>query len=85
VHQGRKGNRKGSSQRHNYRAALALATIPFYLGVAPLVGWWIGRWADSKLNTDWAFQAIGVALGFVAAIRETVRMVRRAQRDLDQK
>jgi hypothetical protein len=80
----RKGSRKGDTQNY-YRAALALISIPFYLAVAPLVGWWIGRWADAKLGTDWIFQAIGVCLGIVAAIRETVRMIRRAQRDLEDK
>jgi hypothetical protein len=62
---------------------MSLATIPFFLGVAPLIGWWLGKWVDGKAGTDWIFQAIGVALGIGAAIRETVRMVRRAQRDLE--
>ncbi len=78
----RKG-RGGESNTRYYRAALMLATIPIYMGVAPAVGWWLGRWVDGKLGTDWVFQALGVALGFVSAIRETVHLIRRVQKDLD--
>jgi F0F1-type ATP synthase assembly protein I len=54
------------------------------IGVAPAIGWWLGRLADRKFGTDWVFQAIGVALGLGAAVRETVFLVRRAQKDLDE-
>ena len=79
----RKGNRRGASRSSYYRAVMGLATIPFFIGVAPIIGWWLGKWVDGKAGTDWIFQAIGVALGIAAAIRETIRMVRRAQRDLE--
>lgn len=79
----RKGNRGGSSNSNYYRSALMLATIPIYMGVAPAVGWWLGRWVDRKLGTDWVFQALGVALGLVSAVRETVFLIRRVQKDLD--
>jgi len=64
---------------------MLFATLPFFIGVAPLVGWWLGRWVDRRAGTDWIFQAVGVALGIGAAIRETVWLVRKAQRDLDRK
>jgi len=79
----RKGNRGGAS-RNYYRAALLLATLPLTLGVAPLIGWWLGRLVDRKLGTDWVFQAVGIALGFAAAARETVLLIRRVQKDLEQ-
>ncbi len=82
VERNRKGGGKRGS-RSQYGAVLALATIPFFIGTAPLIGWLIGRWVDSKAGTDLAFQVVGVALGLGAAVRETVRLVRRAQRDLD--
>jgi hypothetical protein len=80
-------NRKGSGRKGSYnyyRAALSLATIPLMIGVAPAIGWWFGRLADRKLGTDWVFQAVGVALGIAAAIRETVLLVRRASKDLEE-
>jgi len=82
VPENRKGNRRGDSSGY-VRAVIQLATIPIYMGVAPLVGWWLGRWVDRKVGSDWIFQAIGVALGIASAVRETVFLVRRVQRDLD--
>ena len=76
-------NPKGASRGPYYRAMMLLATIPLFIGIAPIVGWWLGRWIDRKAGTEWAFQAIGSALGIGAAILETVRIVRRTQRDLD--
>ena len=80
-------NRKGSGRKGSYnyyRAALSLATIPLLIGVAPAIGWWFGRLADRKLGTDWIFQAVGAGLGFLAAIRETVLLIRKAQKDLEE-
>lgn len=79
----RKGNRKGEP-RSPYRAIGLLTTIPLIIGVAPVVGWWMGRWVDRKAGTDWVFQAVGVAFGFAAAVRETILLIRRAQKDLEE-
>jgi hypothetical protein len=35
------------------------------------------------VGTDWTFQAIGAVLGMLAGIKETIDLIRRAQRDLD--
>ncbi|MDM7914021.1 MAG: AtpZ/AtpI family protein [Candidatus Eisenbacteria bacterium] len=82
MRDGRKGQR-GDDPRTYYRSVLALMTIPFVLGVAPVIGWWFGRWVDRKAGTDWVFQAIGVALGLGAGVRETILVIRKVQRDLD--
>ena len=85
MKKGPNGSRKKAARSPYYRAVMQLATLPFFIGVAPLVGWWLGRWVDRRAGTDWIFQAIGLALGIAAAIRETIRVVRRAQRDLEGK
>ena len=85
MKEGPNGSRKKAVRSAYYRAAMLYATLPFFIGVAPLVGWWLGRWVDRRAGTDWIFQVVGVALGLGAAVRETVRIVRRAQRDLDRK
>jgi hypothetical protein len=79
-------NRKGSRReppRSYYGTVMLLATIPFTMGVAPVIGWWFGRFADRKLGTDWVFQVVGLVLGLAAAGRETYLLIRRVQRDLD--
>ena len=78
----RKGNR-GEPPRSYYGTVMMLASIPFTLGVAPLIGWWLGRVADRKLGTDWVFQVVGLVMGLGAAGRETYLLIRRVQKDLD--
>jgi len=69
------------SDKYSLARQLGMLTIiPFLLGVSPLVGFFMGRWLDRRLGTEpvltWAF----LALGFVAGIRETVRILRKANR-----
>ncbi len=78
----RKGNGGGDS-RHYYRTVAELASIPLTLGVAVAIGWWVGHLADRKLHTEWIFQAIGIALGLAAGVRQTVVLVRRVSKELD--
>jgi F0F1-type ATP synthase assembly protein I len=57
-----------------------LATIPFLLLAAPVVGFVLGRLLDHWLRTSfltWVF----LALGMVAAVREVIRVLRRAGSD----
>lgn len=59
-----------------------LATIPFLLLAAPVVGYVLGRLLDRWLHTSfltWVF----LALGLVAAVREVIRVLRRANSDPD--
>ncbi len=79
----RKGSGGGDSRRY-YRTVVELASIPLMLGAAVIVGWWLGRWVDRRLHSDWIFQAIGIAIGMAAGVRETVRLVRRVSKDLDE-
>jgi hypothetical protein len=47
-----------------------------------LFGWWVGQWADGKLDTEPYLTAVGFALGVGAAIRAVIRVHRDAQRDM---
>jgi hypothetical protein len=82
VPENRKGYR-GEPPRSYYGTVMMLASLPFTLGVAPVIGWWLGRLADRRLGTDWVFQVVGLVLGLAAAVRETYLLIRRVQRDLD--
>jgi len=55
-----------------------LTTIPFLMGACPLVGGWLGHWADSKFGDGILFTIIGIILGFIAAVRETIILIRKA-------
>lgn len=53
------------------------ATIPFVLGVPPILGWFIGTWIDKWLHTGPFFMYVMIILGFIAAFREFYRIIKR--------
>ena len=58
-----------------------LTTIPMLLAASPLVGYFLGRWIDGKLNTEPWFEFVMLAIGFAAGVRETVLILRKVSRD----
>lgn len=64
-----------------WRQAGLLATIPFILALAPIVGFVIGNWLDSKLHTAPWLGIVLLVLGFVAGVRETILIIKLAQRE----
>jgi F0F1-type ATP synthase assembly protein I len=51
------------------------------LAAAPLIGYFLGHKIDGWLSTEPVFGLIFVAIGFVAGVRETILLLRRAQED----
>ncbi len=68
--------KKGSIE---YRQLGLLGTIPILLAVGPLVGFFIGRWLDSKLGTEPFLLVLFLIFGFIAAGREIYRIIKRAE------
>ena len=58
-----------------------LMTVPIILLVGPLVGFFIGSWIDRKTQHYPWFTIIFVFLGFFAAGREMIRLLRLIQKD----
>lgn len=56
-----------------------LLAIPSLLVVAPLVGFFVGRFVDRWLHSDPTGSIVGLVLGFIAAGREIYLIVRRVQ------
>lgn len=56
-------------------------TVPIVLLVGPVVGFWIGGWIDRKTHTHPWFTIAFVGLGFAAAAREVVRLLKDAARE----
>ena len=61
-----------------------LGMIPIILAVAPLVGYGLGYLLDRWLHTGWALRIVFLVLGFVAGVREMLRLLRRARQDFDE-
>lgn len=76
-------NDKPPVRYNSARQAGMLTMIPFLLGVAPVVGYFMGSWLDSKLGTDPVLMLVFLGLGFVAGVRETVLVVKKAGRSAD--
>ena len=52
-------------------------TIPFALGIPPVLGWLIGKWLDDTFGTQPVLMYIFIALGFAAGFREVYRIIKR--------
>ena len=55
-----------------------LATIPFLMAVPPVVGLLIGRYLDSRFDTNPIFTIVFLIFGFAAAVREVARVLKKA-------
>jgi len=53
------------------------------LAAAPLVGYFLGRWLGGKLGLEPLLSLLGLGVGLVAGVRETVVILRKASRDPD--
>lgn len=65
------------------RRASMLLTIPTLLIASPLVGFFLGRFADQRLGTNPWLMFAGVVLGFVAAGREVTLIIRKVNAELE--
>jgi ATP synthase protein I len=55
-----------------------LTTIPVMLLSGPLIGFLIGDYIDKRFGTTPWFMIICLILGFVASIRQTINIIRKA-------
>ena len=65
----------------DWRQIGLLSSIPFILALAPIVGYFLGIYLDKKFQTEPWLQLTLLGLGFVAGVRETVKIVKMAQRE----
>jgi F0F1-type ATP synthase assembly protein I len=65
------------------RSAGLLLAIPTILIVSPLVGFFVGMYADRWLGTGKWLAVIGTFLGFAAGGRETWQIYRRYQQETE--
>lgn len=64
-------------KRKRLEISMAYMTIPFALGVPPLVGWYIGSLLDKLFGTAPYLMYILLVLGFIAGVREVVRIIKK--------
>ena len=89
LRRGRASSRAGSSAGAEmdpkkvtaWRQIALLSSIPFILAIAPIVGYFLGKFLDQKFRTQPWLSIILLALGFVAGVRETIRIIKQSQQE----
>jgi ATP synthase protein I len=56
-----------------------LSSIPFILALAPIVGYFLGKYLDQKFRTQPWLSLVLLGLGFVAGVRETIKIIKMSQ------
>lgn len=72
---------KKAKKRSELRQIGLLGTIPMLLASGPLIGYFIGRWLDSKLGTSPFLFIILMVLGFGASLKEIIKIIKQANQD----
>jgi len=70
--------------RREIRQLGLLGTIPILLVVGPVVGFFIGRWLDSKLGTEPYLLIVFLVFGFIASGKEIYVIIKRAEQGNDE-
>lgn len=47
----------------------------------PIIGYWIGQWADNRFGTDPWGKVLVSLLGFVASLKQVVSVIRRSVKE----
>lgn len=68
----------------NLRAIGLLGVIPMLIGIGPMIGYFIGDWLDSKFGTAPYLMILFIALGFGAAVKETIKIIKEANRESEE-
>jgi ATP synthase protein I len=71
-------------QKEQLKQLGSLSTIGLELGLSIVLGYVGGRWLDGKLGTEPWLTWIGLGLGLAAGARSLYRVVRRAQRMMEE-
>ena len=58
-----------------------LSAIPFILAIAPIVGYLLGQYLDTRFHSKPWLSMVLLILGFVAGVRESIRIVKLSQRE----
>lgn len=64
-----------------WRQVGLLTSIPFILALAPIVGYFLGKYLDQKFRTQPWLSLVLLGLGFVAGVRETIKIIKMSQQE----
>lgn len=64
------------------KVIIEVTGIPFVLLGGPVAGFLIGSFLDQKLESGKLFLIVFMALGFIAAVKETIQIIKRVQKGI---
>ena len=64
-------------KRNRMQIALSYVTLPFVLGIPPIVGWYLGSLFDKTFDTSPYGMYVLLALGVAGSAREFYRIVKK--------
>lgn len=70
---------KRTNKVSGWRQIGLLSSIPFILALAPIVGYFLGKYLDTKFRTQPWLSLVLLGLGFVAGVRETIKIIKMSQ------
>lgn len=65
----------GERNRKRMKIIASYVTLPFVLGIPPIVGWYIGSWLDKHFETGPYGMYTFLALGMAGGAREFYRII----------
>lgn len=68
-------------KRRRIQLISSYITLPFVLGIPPIVGWYIGSWLDGYFETSPYGMSIFLVLGLIGGVREFYRIVKKYKDD----
>jgi F0F1-type ATP synthase assembly protein I len=71
----------GSEARKMWLAASRVSYIGIFFGVAIVIGFFSGRWLDSRWHTTPWLSLVGLLIGIASGFRELIRIAMRFQRE----
>ena len=77
--------RREKEQYRILRQVGLLTAIPMVLAAGPIIGFFIGNYLDNRFRTGPWLTFAGVTLGFIASGKETIDLIRRADKETKDK
>ncbi len=79
--------KKSSAEKlgRQFKSIGSLGIIPMILAIGPILGLLIGQFLDKKFDTSPWLTILFLIFGFVAAIREMIRLLNQANSDEEKK
>lgn len=68
---------ENEEERKRIQVIASYATIPFALGIPPIIGWYLGSWIDKYFEISPYGRYTLLVLGIISGVREAYRIIKK--------